>query len=303
MKALISPNLLFPTEEIWNDPQSRDEFIENLTLHIDAIKDKEIIKIYWSDQFAEFFGTYIFSPLWMKDKIWCNLMFSGIYRYFISNFEILDFINTDDLTACNINPFHLSCIQDVDEAFLTLAHKVIDNNEAEEVFLCLGRYDKRELYTFSCDCHDDELLPKPIADPDDWMMCVDPLDFWPAHGKDKENLKKAIEVFLFQESKKKQEVLTVVYPHYDFTENFIKEILYSVDAKLILEQLCKRLTLIQSYATRDQSLHDEPVKGKEKEGKRRFRVSQVSRIHYHYDSSGGLLFDRYFPRGKYKDAF
>lgn len=297
MNSILEPSILFISEEEWRNITKRDAFLEHFLKHLDTISTYSITKIYWTDALEQLLINHVYSPPWVSDTNWSNQFFPIFYKNFSSIKLIVD--SELNWNACQSNP-SLSCPNlntEILERFLELAHCLI--NKKEKVYLCLS-FDKKKTncstYRFYCNCHDNNLEPTIISDPNDWFNHIDILSVcWPQNIQDAFKLEVAIEIVLKNRlSKQKADLLY----GYEPSESFIKDISQELNYREhILYSLAKRLTLTQVEAVSDKGLSDEPVKGKKNE--RRFRVSGVCRIHYKYSKTGDLLLLNYYGEGKH----
>ncbi len=297
MKGLLEPSILFISEEEWRNTVKRDAFLEHFLKHLEIISSYSITQIYWTDELEELLMNHAYSPPWVSDPNWSNQFFPILYKKFNPVKLIID--SELNWSACQSDPIiacpHINA--EILERFLELAHFLIDKDE--KVYFCIN-FDKQtadcSTYHFFCNCHDNHLEPIVVINPDDWFNHIDVLSVcWPQDIQDAFKLRVAIEVVL--KNKLFKQAVDLRYD-YELSESFIKDI--SKETKYrdhILYSLAKRLTLTQGEAVSDKGLSDEPVRGKR--GERRFRVSEVCRIHYRYSKTGDLVLLNYYGEGKH----
>ena len=301
--SIFEPSVFFISEEEWMDGEKRDAFLEHFLNHLETISSYSITKVYWTDFLEELLTNHIYSPPWVSDVKWSNQFFPILYNKFNPIKLILDLESSWE--PCQSNPSLPSSKFEAEivERFLELVHLLIDRNE--KVYFCLG-YDAQKTdclsYCFSCECHQNQLEPTIIVNPNDWFNHVDILSVcWPKNVRDAFKLQLAIEIVL---NNKLLKQITDFQYIYEFSESFIKDISKEANYReQILFSLAKRLTLTQGEAASDKGLNDEQVKGKKKKDNiRRFRVSKVCRIHYKYSKNGNLLLLNYYGEGQHDDG-
>ena len=104
---------------------------------------------------------------------WNNPLVPVIYALFGSN---RTFTNCpSELDPCQVKPplnFY-PAKREIKTCFMRLTHRVVGNKEY--IYLCLGsvnRLASHLAYVFFCSCHDNELQPHLINDPNDWLIHI-----------------------------------------------------------------------------------------------------------------------------------
>lgn len=295
--CIFDPSILFISETAWRDPAKRDAFLERFIHYLDIIDTYTEGKIFWTDALEELLTNHIYAPLWVSDSNWSNQFFPILYRRFNPLKVLLS--EASDASECQSEPVFLrpDLSAEVLEKFLQLVHRVmLENNRA---YLCMGVDDDTSCsaYRFFCQCHENQLNPTVIANPEDLFQYVDISQAcWPDTYQDAFKLNTAIEMTL--KTKLMKGVENLCYG-YGFSDSFIDDIsIERAYRSSILYSVAKRLTLTQGEAVSDRGLRDEPVRGKPDE--RRFRVSKSCRIHYQYLDTGKLLLLRYYSAGEHE---
>ncbi|MZP31463.1 hypothetical protein GTO91_17365, partial [Heliobacterium undosum] len=290
----LEPSILFITDLEWNVQEKRDLFLENLYAMLDFINDNKVTQINWNDELESFLWNDKSLPPWRADKNWKNKIVPTIYQKIHPNFRFLDDGGFD---ICDFYPgLQLSIQKEITYAFLKLVHSLIDNKE--DFYLCLGIPNKslkeQECY-FYCDCHPNRINPSIICEPKDWVFSIGlSTFFWPESIDESNKVRRGIEFVTNHIINK-----PLVY-NYQFSEDFIGRLVQENEyLDEILIAIAKRLTLIQSEASRNKGLKDEPVRRKKTE--RRFRVLGERRIHYTYIDRD-ILFLKYFGEGEHDDG-
>lgn len=189
--------------------------------------------------------------------------------------------------------------EEIFEHFRQIIHFARDN--IPEVLTCMGipnRNNGGEAYRYFCSCHDGDYLPTNINFSSEWIEHVEIENMpWPTGKNEEMLLKKAINVcFLktYADSGNK------IRYEYDFSENFMRSIIGEPqDRTNIIENLTKRLTMMQREASGDAGINDEPLRSSGG-SIRRFRVTRGARVHYTYDSeTGAILFEEFIPDSRH----
>lgn len=294
--CIFDPSILFISEAVWRDEERRDIFLERFITYLEVISVYTDSKIFWTDALEELLINHIYVAPWVSDSNWSNQFFPVIYNKFNPLKVLLS--DASDLEACQSTPPFLSAdvSSEVLEAFLGLVHLVIGENES--AYLCIGSNEDLDLaYRFSCQCHENQLNPTVIADPEDFFRHIDISQAcWPDSSQDAFKFKMAVEMTL---KTKLMKALEDICYEYEVSESFVSDISTETTFRsAILYSVAKRLTLIQGEAVSDKGLGDEPVRGKPDE--RRFRVSVTCRIHYKYSKTGSLVLLNYYGSGKHE---
>jgi hypothetical protein len=294
LKTVFDPANLFLTEADWNDPATRDNFLQHLLENLEYINNYQITNIYWTDELEKLLWDSPQLPPWRQDRDWSLRIIPAMYRSFNQAKEYIE--NSKSLSACLTKPI-LDCSQ-LGEltllAFLELMHVVIDRNE--EIYFCLGVNRIREDYIFSCDCHSFKSNPLIISKSAEWLDFVDLVsNYWPENTGEIDKLNTALEVMF-------KKIGGSPICDYEFSSAFLKDIIKAQShRKQIIENIAKRLTLNKQQASKDSYLHDEDISG----GKEcRFRVTQrpsSTRIHYKYVNRR-IRFLRYYGEGEHDDG-
>ncbi len=289
--TVFEPSILWISENEWNDSKIRDDFIDHLLNNLGFIHDYKITKIYWTESLEESLWTSQLPP-WRLDRDWRLKIVPQLNRLFSKNIEYIN----DMENTCEVEP-NLCCSfnkDDIINNFLKLMHRVIINRQ--EIYLCLGLENQKDTYNFYCKCHNLKCKPQLIKRASEWFSYVDLLkDYWPRDIKDTYLLKEAISIYgrvNFNNDNYKYV--------YEFSDHFMKDIINTCHQKdRILYSICKRLLHNQKFASQNQGLRDEKVKGKDE---RRFRITDEKRIHYKYIEQGKIFFLRYYKDGEHDDG-
>ncbi|MTV51030.1 hypothetical protein GJ688_19195 [Heliobacillus mobilis] len=291
LETVFEPSLIFIHESDWEDEYRRDQFLKTLISFCNVIDKYKFTKIYWNQELDAILWTDPVLPPWRINRDWKLKIIPTLYRTIKSN--SIDLVFPDNLDICQVEPpLMLSIRKDISYIFLKIVHYLITQNK--QIYLCLGNNNStNNTYKFSCNCHDNSLLPININNADDWFHHLGVENVcWPNSMKDLDKLVFSIEFTAMHHIKKK------ICNKFSFSQEFIKIISKeSIRKKEILFSITKRLVFNQYEAASDHGLQDESLNGNEKE--RRFRVNREHRIHYEYQADRTIFFTKYFGEGEH----
>jgi hypothetical protein len=298
MNAVFEPSLLFISDADWYDEEKQDAFLAHLLDHLDMIDTFDAAKIWWTDELQEVLvGSPNMHPWFQSDQR--NPLIVTIHRAFYNRLEYT--LAYDEI--CEINP-NLNVTytnQDAQEQFLKLVHNLIDGKE--NFHFCVGVQNALippNSYTFSCNCHEKNLIPNLLNNANDWLSYIDVSRFFP----------KTIEVFDTQFEKGMDLVKKKLFPEkrylfdFEFTKNFKKSIIGRTRFQEDIFIAVVRKLTSTSLEAANSDLHDEQI-GKKNLNKWRIRVTQrpsSTRIQYVVTEEGRIRFLQYYGEGEHDDG-
>ena len=289
--TILAPDLLFISEEKWNNEETRDRFLEKLSDYIRYI-ELFSLTIFWTDELSERMWSSPQMPPWRMNRDWSNQLIPIIFNKLSTRQQN---ITCKSNIKCKVEP-SLSC--DCNLA-LDLSLILVNNallNELDFSF-CLGIINNNTAYIFSSPEHSDSYAPICIGSSQDWFDNINIEHvFWPSNRNEESILKKCIE--LTHES---EFIDNPILYSYRFSRNFISDLIGATSKKHIVNMICKRLTLTTQESSKDRQLQDEFILQTKE---RRFRVKQrpsSTRIHYEI-SDGSILFKRYYAEGHHDEG-
>ncbi len=295
MNTVFEPSLLFISDEDWYDEEKQDAFLEHLLSHLDMIEEFDAAKIWWTDELQEVLvGSPNMHPWFQSDQR--NPLIVTIHRAFYNRLEYS--LGYDEV--CEINP-NLNVTytnQSAQEQFLKLVHNLID--EKQHFNFCIGVQNALippNSYTFTCNCHEINLMPNLLNSANDWLLYIDVSKFFP----------KTIEEFDVQFEKGMDLVKQKLYSDkrylfdFEFTKNFKKSVIARTKFQEdIFIAVVKKLILTSAEAG-SSDLHDEYIAQKKVY---RIRVTQrpsSTRIQYKLNE-GKIQFLQYYGEGEHDDG-
>ena len=108
MKTVFDPANLFLTEADWNDPATRDNFLQHLLENLEYINNYQIINIYWTDELEKLLWDSPQLPPWRLNRDWKLPIIQVMYRSFNKAKEFVE--NSKGLSPCLTEPI-LDCSQ------------------------------------------------------------------------------------------------------------------------------------------------------------------------------------------------
>lgn len=298
MYTVFDPSMLWISETDWQDEEKRLQFLDHLLQNLTYIDDYRITRIYWTETFEHLLWSAPQLPPWRKSRDWKIKIIPVINRRLQRNLKWIKC--PGDLHECKVEPAMTYSYgkTEINTHFMELMHLMII--QKENVYLCLGVENQLPQntngYIFSCQCHQKQIIPLLINVPDDWLKFVDLEDeYWPSSIDEIDKFDKAVKIM----ARVKLDRNNFLH-EYEYTKPFIKDIIKVKNHKeQILFSIAKRLSIRQDVASSDKGLNDKSVRGKEKEGERRFRVTEENRIHYKYGYNGSIIFLRYYADGQH----
>ena len=273
MISTFHPSVLFCDPSMWCNEEYKDEFISNLTEHIDFII-KSNMKVAWSTNFLCLFWKY--SP-WVDDYYYEPKL--TIYMYPKME-KLWDYLDDFPENECEMkvriegNYFHK-----LEKSWLVLVHKILHLNEKTFVVIGVNVENKIETMVFFCNCSPsscNEEFPV-INRPSEWFSKIDYMDICPKKLNEWGlQFKLALEMCCKKDFNPKS--FKTPLENVDFDNNF-KETFLSLQnegiKRRIIKSITKLLTLNHNEAGLDGGLQEELLN---KEF--RIRISEGSRIHY-----------------------
>lgn len=296
MNAVFEPSLLFISDADWYDEEKQDAFLEHLLGHLAIIDEYDAAKIWWTDELQEVLvGSPNMHPWFQSDQR--NPLIVTIHRAFYNRLEYT--LAYDEV--CEINP-NLNVTytnQDAHEQFLKLVHNLMD--EKESFHFCAGVQNvlnPPNSYTFSCNCHEMNLIPNLLNNANDWLLYIDVAKFFP----------KTIEEFDKQFEKGMDLVRKKFFPEkrylfdFEFTKNFKKSIIGRRKFQQEIFIAVVKKLILTSVEAGSSDLHDEYIAQKKMY---RIRVTQrpsSTRIQYNLSKQGKIQFAQYYGEGEHDDG-
>ena len=277
MNVLLCPTLLFIEDDEWNDKNKKDIFLKRL-LKIFDYTLKNDVKIYWNDDLE--------LMLWEQPNLhpWLSQDTSDIT---VSLFQ-----NTNNIQSsvgydmCKSDPNIISTIssKDIVSPTLSLIHYML---EKDINFDFIVDEPNNHKFTFSCECHDNILIPQITYLFDDSINISEEISKrW---NKIKVNNTILTEVLETTRQKYFPDKNFVYKLEYD--SSFINSFYKTTDKKeKIIYTIVQRLTLKPNEVAKVVGLHDEQIKTK---SIRSFRINDVCRVYYEYKKDNTFLFKNY----------
>lgn len=277
MNVLLCPTLLFIEDDEWNDKNKKDIFLKRL-LKIFDYTLKNDVKIYWNDDLE--------LMLWEQPNLhpWLSQDTSDIT---VSLFQ-----NTNNIQSsvgydmCKSDPNIISTIssKDIVSPTLSLIHYML---EKDINFDFIVDEPNNHKFTFSCECHDNILIPQIIYLFDDSINISEEISKrW---NKIKVNNTILTELLEITRQKYFPDKNFVYKLEYD--SSFINSFYKTTDKKeKIIYTILQRLTLKPNEVAKVVGLHDEQIKTK---SIRSFRINDVCRVYYEYKKDNTFLFKNY----------
>lgn len=277
MNVLLCPTLLFIEDDEWNDKNKKDIFLKRL-LKIFDYTLKNDVKIYWNDDLE--------LMLWEQPNLhpWLSQDTSDIT---VSLFQ-----NTNNIQSsvgydmCKSDPNIISTIssKDIVSPTLSLIHYML---EKDINFDFIVDEPNNHKFTFSCECHDNILIPQITYLFDDSINISEEISKrW---NKIKVNNTILTELLEITRQKYFPDKNFVYKLEYD--SSFINSFYKTTDKKeKIIYTIVQRLTLKPNEVAKVVGLHDEQIKTK---SIRSFRINDVCRVYYEYKKDNTFLFKNY----------
>lgn len=277
MNVLLCPTLLFIEDDEWNDKNKKDIFLKRL-LKIFDYTLKNDVKIYWNDDLE--------LMLWEQPNLhpWLSQDTSDIT---VSLFQ-----NTNNIQSsvgydmCKSDPNIISTIssKDIVSPTLSLIHYMLEKNINFDFIVDEPNNHK---FTFSCECHDNILIPQITYLFDDSINISEEISKrW---NKIKVNNTILTELLEITRQKYFPDKNFVYKLEYD--SSFINSFYKTTDKKeKIIYTIVQRLTLKPNEVAKVVGLHDEQIKTK---SIRSFRINDVCRVYYEYKKDNTFLFKNY----------
>lgn len=277
MNGLLCPTLLFIEDDEWNDKNKKDIFLKRL-LKIFDYTLKNDVKIYWNDDLE--------LMLWEQPNLhpWLSQDTSDIT---VSLFQ-----NTNNIQSsvgydmCKSDPNIISTIssKDIVSPTLSLIHYML---EKDINFDFIVDEPNNHKFTFSCECHDNILIPQITYLFDDSINISEEISKrW---NKIKVNNTILTELLEITRQKYFPDKNFVYKLEYD--SSFINSFYKTTDKKeKIIYTIVQRLTLKPNEVAKVVGLHDEQIKTK---SIRSFRINDVCRVYYEYKKDNTFLFKNY----------
>ena len=277
MNVLLCPTLLFIEDDEWNDKNKKDIFLKRL-LKIFDYTLKNDVKIYWNDDLE--------LMLWEQPNLhpWLSQDTSDIT---VSLFQ-----NTNNIQSsvgydmCKSDPNIISTIssKDIVSPTISLIHYML---EKDINFDFIVDEPNNHKFTFSCECHDNILIPQITYLFDDSINISEEISKrW---NKIKVNNTILTELLEITRQKYFPDKNFVYKLEYD--SSFINSFYKTTDKKeKIIYTIVQRLTLKPNEVAKVVGLHDEQIKTK---SIRSFRINDVCRVYYEYKKDNTFLFKNY----------
>jgi len=294
----LAPEVMFIPPEVWNNDFGRDTALGLLLDYLDEIEKLRVVSILWSDQMEELLWRDPTMPPWRMDRDWNLKLVPIIATKFRRALKHLDVsIECEELGF--MPPGTLKCVrEDITRAFCCLSHQAA--LDADELILCLGKPLLTQApVSFQCGKCALDLTVRPVESPAGLARDREiATELWSsAEVKCSADLDYLLGLVLRWQSGGANALYRASY-----SRSFVKGVGSAGNKRAIVEAIAKRIVMTEEEARHDHGLHDEPVRGREKEGVRRFRVSIAERIHYDYPTSGEIRFVDHFPEGHHDDG-
>ena len=292
MNAVINPNMLFITDDDWNNEELRDQFLENITRLIKYIETNDNILLYWDDDFEYLLWEYPLKKPWAHDTDWSNQLVSILFNFFTKKSNIC---NIDE--ACLYDESEPTPASDQYPEILRMMHYCIGNSE--NVFFITDR-NTPDNETFCCKCHQFRENPKIVRKLTDFYDADSLIyDYWPQDCSEKEKLCNLIKYTaeLDKEIYRDKDIRN----EFEFSDGFMEEIINKNPSrkKKMVSQIVKRLQMTEEQAKTDGTLQDEYI-NTVKERRMRITGEPTSiRVHYKYGPNRKLNFLHYYREGEH----
>ena len=277
MNVLLCPTLLFIENDEWNDKNKKDIFLKRL-LKIFDYTLKNDVKIYWNDDLE--------LMLWEQPNLhpWLSQDTSDIT---VSLFQ-----NTNNIQSsvgydmCKSDPNIISTIssKDIVSPTLSLIHYML---EKDINFDFIVDEPNNHKFTFSCECHDNILIPQITYLFDDSINISEEI----SKRWDKIKVNNTILTELLEITRQKYFPDKNFVYKLEYDSSFINSFYKTTDKKeKIIYTIVQRLTLKPNEVAKVVGLHDEQIKTK---SIRSFRINDVCRVYYEYKKDNTFLFKNY----------
>jgi hypothetical protein len=266
--------------------------------YLDEIERLRAVTVLWSEDLEALLWSDPILPPWRVDRDWRNKLVPVIAKKFRLATAILS-LTVRCEGAVFLPPDSLPSVRDdITRAFCRLSHQAA--LEKQELILCLdGVNETKAPLAIKCGACALDATIRPITSPRN--LGRDPeiaAEFWNSARADSVA---DVDRLLGLALRWRGDNLAARYrPKY--STSFIDKVATAAEKGPIFEALAKRISKTEDEARHDAGLHDEPVRGKEREGIRRFRVSIAERIHYDYPTAQEIRFVDYFPEGHHDDG-
>ena len=287
MNAVLNPDLLFVNKNDWEDDESKDIFLNQLSGIINMVNELGFVKIYWSEELDLLLWTSQDKLPWIYDPAYLNMLLPPINVWLQKHSVNIEEALIYDPCQCNLE-------RKPHEEVLRLMHCFLDKNES--VYYITKKKDDIEI-EFSCE-HNNVSHPIMATDERDFVVKNQIIDeYWPDDRKSAEKVRLLIKLFEIADQYSNKQ-----YNQYKLTEGFIKSLIpHKQFGERIISQIVKRLHMTRAEAQSDATLQDEYI---DKRKERRMRVTgrpTSTRIHYIYDE-GRLTFVRFYGPGEHDEA-
>jgi hypothetical protein len=294
----LTPAVMFISPDVWHDDLRRDVALALLLDYLNEIERLRVVSVLWSDQLEELLWTDPALPPWRVDRDWKLKLVPVIANKFRKAVKFLDVSIKCEEMGFLPHGSLTSVREDITRAFCCLSHQAAF--DAGELILCQGQpQDTQAPASFQCGVCALDVTVRSVQSPT-------------GLGRDREiatefwrfaEVKSAMDIdYLLNLALRWQALNAPVRYHASYSQSFVDYIAAAPNKGAIFEALVKRISKTEDEARHDHGLKDEPVRGKEKEGTRRFRVSIAERIHYDYPAAQEIRFLEYFPEGHHDDG-
>lgn len=291
--TILDPDIVVISEQNWLCDEYRDDYLEHFFNILNGIDATDNISLAWCNQMDEIIWSSPQKLPWRRDSGWNNALFPVIYKKFTKNYAYIDV--PENAEFCDASPRITCYTDDLNDVFSQLLG-VLHNN-CNKIIIAFG-LNNLPLQKHEFKIGGADLIPIPILI-DDEAKLLKQIDvareFWPSSQNDSSAFDKGISIIF-----KREYGVESQKQHYSSSVRFLKKLSSTTsDKNKILNSIAKRLSMTMAEAGRDGGLLDEGIVGDAET--RRFRVTQVERIHYKIIEST-IHFLMFYSDGEHDDG-
>lgn len=293
---ILEPSLYVIEEQLWRSDCERDKFLENLLDHIEFIDRFPVGRIAWCDELETLLWENPKLLPWQQDQFFRNALVSQIYTFMCRN-RVL--VTVEPTPNCTTSPSLIGYppYEDFASPTTNLLHATLTTQGSATIKLCAGKPFSefcQSKITLHCQCHPPGGVSVIQAISEYFPLLAFPPTDYTEDSNAEAIVRRYVEACAISRGESASEFLYAP----EFSKKFLKGVLKErTRFRDVIEAITRRLLKTQKDAELDGSLQDENMVGQN--GVRRLRVTQSSRIHYHYPRKNSILFDEYFPEGKH----
>ncbi|MGA2572013.1 MAG: hypothetical protein ABSF23_16005 [Terracidiphilus sp.] len=293
IRILLAPSVIFISPQVWDNDLGRDSALQLMLDYLDEVENLRVTTILWCDELEALLWSDPVLPPWRMDRDWRIKLVPVIAKKFRRATTLLR-LSVACVDSTFMPPDSLPSVRgDITQAFCQLSHQAA--LELAELIICLeGAHDIQPPTSFQCTACALDTTVRSVSSPK--RLAADreiAAEFW-----DSAEVRSAADIdhLLSLALRWQDSILTARY-RASYSNSFKAKVASAANKGAIFEAMAKRISKTENEATHDHGLHDEPVRGKESKGIRRFRVSVAERIQYDYQGEQEIRFLDYFPEG------